>query len=1029
MTTLMKRSLRSVLALPAVFALLLFTGIFASPALAQSAQTWLPVKEFDANQAVYLDPGLKNHRSYPVSLNGLEDKLKAQGQTHGLKFYFVMTEQGNETNPTSSKFAVWKLDELAAMVAGKLPADDYVLILLVRSSSDPNKFSFAANGGNRLQQYGLTGSYFSQSGSPLNANRSIYLPNDPGGFGNAVAAGVNQAVSQHFTDLERQEEQRKLDEERRKQEELKRIEQEKQRAIDAENRRIAHEAFMKALPGYLLWYGTPSVILLALLIMLILYRRLRSDVQKLVASWREKITTSSDMYLRLEKGYFGFLQHQAAWQEKFRGNTAIKFKKAVTDFANYSARQIAANRRFQEAEKLFESSRYPFALFGKLGRVRALLTTQTIVITGEELPLELASLYGGLVTRQEYTPDAVLAEMEKLFDVTNRALAEIKQAFDGAAQNKLDIEALDTAIAGIKKELEAAGLNFSPYADRYTGLLQGKKAFLAILDSDPLDAFKGSEEVERGFESLKAALKRAIAIQESFTTTETAIGKAKTRVNEVRSTGADYRYPVESDTTPRAVIAFRLAEEGGNPDTLTGEADEHLARARQACLNAQLDKAESERSEAEKAAQAAIDLVASILDAKLYVEKQVVPVKTNLTRLRGELPAATTAVTQLKAEFLAKNFPGEPEKLDGANKVADSTDAELAKVKKAYEDQRYLAARKLLTAVGGNIQQSIDKLVEIHARLAKLRELKDHARKIVTAAEGLASTLVDKLDSNSFTTSAATDRAYAQQKPVLEAQRRDVDKDITDWVAAAASADVLLAALQSVDRAIDEEKAQYNNAVSAIAALTTATGAAERSVRDSDTRQPARDKLAEANQALGKLEKDVKVEKSDWASIARRATDARSTAGEAKSLAEADKKAADAARSAISSARSNINSTQTSYGHGVFADLSSANSYLGQAERALSSGDYEGASRLAKKASSAADDAESSARARVAAIIAELERQRRERERQERERREREDRERREREERNRRNDDFGGSGRSGGGSWGGGRSGGGGDF
>ncbi|MGD9681099.1 MAG: hypothetical protein AB7W16_07945 [Candidatus Obscuribacterales bacterium] len=1025
----MKRSLRSVLALPAVFALLLFTGIFASPALAQSAQTWLPVKEFDTNQAVYLDPGLKNHRSYPVSLNGLEDRLKAQGQTHGLKFYFVMTEQGSETNPTSSKFAVWKLDEFAAMVAGKLPADDYVLILLVRSSSDPNKFSFAANGGNRLQQYGLTGSYFSQSGSPLNANRSVYLPNDPGGFGNAVAAGVNQAVSQHFADLKRQEEQRKLDEERRKQEELKRIEQEKQRAIDAENRRIAHEAFMKALPGYLLWYGTPSVIFLALLIMFFLYRRLRSQVEKLVASWREKITTSSDMYLRLEKGYFGFLQHQAEWQEKFKGNTAVKFKKAVTDFANYSARQIAANRRFQEAEKLFESSRYPFALFGKLARVRTLLTTQVIVITGEELPLELASLYGGLVTRQEYTPDAVLTEMEKLFDVTNRALAEIKKAFDGAAQNKLDIEALDTAIAGIKKNLEAAGLTFDPYADRYTGLLQGKKAFLAILDSNPLDAFKGSEEVEQGFESLKADLNRAIAIQQSFTATETAIGKAKARVTEVRSTPADYRYPVEKDSTPRARITFFLAEEGGNPDTLTGEADEHLARARKACLNARLDQAESERSEAEKAAQAAIDMVASILDAKLFVEKQVVPVTTNLTKLRGELPAATTAVTQLKAEFLAKNFPGEPEKLDGANKVADSTDAELAKVKKAYEDQRYLAARKLLTAVGGNIQQSIDKLVEIHSRLAKLRELKDHARKIVTAAEGLASTLVDKLDSNSFTTSAATDRAYAQQKPVLKAQRQDVDRDITDWVAAAAAADALLAALQSVDRAIDEEKAQYNNAVNAIAALTTAIGTAERSVRDSDTRQPARDKLAEANQALSKLERDIKVEKSDWANIARRATDARSTASEAKNLAEADKKAADAARSAISSARSNINGTQTSYGHGVFADLSSANSYLGQAERALSSGDYEGASRLAKRASSAADEAESSARARVAAIIAELERQRRERERQERERREREERERREREERNRRNDDFGGSGRSGGGSWGGGRSGGGGDF
>ncbi|MBZ0189985.1 MAG: hypothetical protein K8F91_27320, partial [Candidatus Obscuribacterales bacterium] len=143
----------------AVLAIVFLAGVFATPALAQSSQTWLPDREFNPDQAVYLDPGLKNHPRYPVSVNGLEAKLQAEGKTHGLKYYFVLSEQGPESNPTSDKFAVWKLDQFAAMVASKLPADDYVLILLIRSNADPNKFSYAANGGNRLQQYGLTGSY------------------------------------------------------------------------------------------------------------------------------------------------------------------------------------------------------------------------------------------------------------------------------------------------------------------------------------------------------------------------------------------------------------------------------------------------------------------------------------------------------------------------------------------------------------------------------------------------------------------------------------------------------------------------------------------------------------------------------------------------------------------------------------------------------------------------------------------------------------------------------------------------------
>jgi uncharacterized membrane protein YgcG len=1019
-----------------LLALIMMVVAFVTTGGAQAADTWLPKSEFRADRSIYLDPTLSNHSQFPVSLPGLEAKLQGLSSTHGLKFYFVMTQQGTETNPTSDKFAVWKLDQFVAMVQSKLPADDYAVVLLVRSNADPSKFSFAANGGNRLQQYGLTGSFFGSSNSPLNANQSIYLPNDPAGFGNAVAVGINAAVTEHFAAIKRQEAWRLQQIENDKQAAIRQAEQRRLQVI--EDARLAQEAAERnaAIQFYLMVGGPPGAILIILGIMFIMYRSRKAATDKLVATWRERMTASSTNYQRLETGYFGFLTHQAAWQEKFKGTTAAKFKVAVTDFANYSARQLAANRRFLEAEKLASGARYPFALFGTFSKVNLLLTQTSIKITGQELPLEMASLYGGLVEEKEYKPEEVLAEMEQLFDKTNKALAAIKGAFDGAAQNKKDIDVLDASVVGLKPDMQTVGLNFDPYETIYKGLVEGKTAFLAILDSNPLDAFAGSEKVEAGFEALKATLLRAIGIQKSFADTDKAIGKSTTRVATVRGQVVDYKYALTGKELRELAsgATFLLNEENGNPDNLLADANDHFVKAKAACLAGELDKADGEKAKAEKAAADANALVDAIFAAKALVEKQLVPVRTSLGKLQGDIPGATTAVTEIKAEFLAKNFPGEPEKLDNANAVSESTEAELAKVKKAYEEQRYLAARKRLETVGGDIQNATDDLVEIHSRLAKLRELRSHSRKIVQQSADLSAALATKLATNSFTTSQATDQAYQRQMPVLGIQQIDVVKDITDWPAAADSADKLLAALKAVDKAIDDEKAQHANAVAAIDKLSAAINEAASYVRGADTRRPAQDKLANANNALATVGASAKRAKSDWASIARQATEAKSMAVEAKNLAIADKEAADTARSAISSAKSNIGSTPTSYDRGVTADLSGAWSQLRSAESSLSSGNYEQATTQARSASSAADSAQRSAESRVAAILAEEARKRREEE-------ERQAAARRaaaaaaaaaeasRRRSSSNSGGGFSGGGRSGGGSSGGGRSGGGGSF
>src|SRR5262245_29316508 len=95
--------------------LVLLAMLFASPAMAQNAQTWMPAPTaFDPAKHCYLDPQLANQ----VNLSGCEQKLKDEGQSYGYQFYFIVTVKGSEPNgsTTGQKFGAWKLDQYVGKV-------------------------------------------------------------------------------------------------------------------------------------------------------------------------------------------------------------------------------------------------------------------------------------------------------------------------------------------------------------------------------------------------------------------------------------------------------------------------------------------------------------------------------------------------------------------------------------------------------------------------------------------------------------------------------------------------------------------------------------------------------------------------------------------------------------------------------------------------------------------------------------------------------------------------------------------------
>ena len=155
-------------------------------------------------------------------------------------------------------------------------------------------------------------------------------------------------------------------------------------------------------------------------------------------------------------------------------------------------------------EKLFKGGIFPGV--SKFDACVKALTEDTVTVTGDDIPLEEATLFGGLVEETTYTPDELLAAMDELFTKTNKALSEIVNAFSGAEQNRKDIEALLAGIEEIVPRLEAAELTFAPYETKLAGIKKRQGQFLAILASNPLKAFANSEVVEADTEILKADL-------------------------------------------------------------------------------------------------------------------------------------------------------------------------------------------------------------------------------------------------------------------------------------------------------------------------------------------------------------------------------------------------------------------------------------------------------------------------------------------------------------------------------------------
>ncbi len=530
------------------------TLTFSSQAFA--ADTWLP--RFNQSQHVYVEPALIGSSTAPVNVSGLEQELVQLGQKHNLQIFFVMAERGSE-NIDNAQFGAAMINRVLAQWQGAngFPSDNYVLITVYRlPGGDWQKTARGGNLGPRIVNLGLSVSQFQDI---MNGQKSRLGNNDVKGYVRNVVGTINSTIDQRIADAANAEQRRQQEAAQR---ERDRIAQE---AADREDA-IRSAEQMKTVVTVVTYGGPPLVILIVLGVLFFITRRKRTEAEGLLNRFRKDAQNLGARYTELEDGYLGFLDSNKGWDKVLKNRSLTDFRAAVTLYSQLTGAKLAFSGRFDTAEAAFNGNKSPFT-WGGYNKTIELLTVAEITVTGAELSADQRTLFGDTVETKTYQLGTLMSEMEGVYTNCRGKLSALKTAMHKVRENKADIERLIGEVEAVKPSLAEAGLVFDPYQKGMDELTTARDAFIAIMNSDPLEASDNSQSVEDGVTAVKAALSRAIALKQSLSTTAAQIEAATKKVAETRGKPADYNYPEAGIKLPEdRPVNLLLAEQDGNPD-------------------------------------------------------------------------------------------------------------------------------------------------------------------------------------------------------------------------------------------------------------------------------------------------------------------------------------------------------------------------------------------------------------------------------------------------------------------------------
>ncbi len=443
----------------------------------------------------------------------------------------------------------------------------------------------------------------------------------------------------------------------------------------------------------------------------------------------------------------------------------------------------------------------------------------------------------------------------------------------------------------------------------------------------------------------------------------------------------EHRKALSRNIAARRAEGWLLQEPNATPDAMLALAGEELEQALEQLRAGDDGAAEARLHEITALLERTDALVQSITEARLYCEVELSRRREEIARLQAHLERARLADWALRDEFAPSCWEKVANQTEPAARRIRSFAPEVDRAAElcSFSTQHFLCARAVVEALARAQGDTEQALAAVEARRDTLRAVRTEVQEQWPATETACRSLEKFLEAHRHQARRTARDQYGLALKSLTGGRQAQGGDPPDWVrahtdmlAAQARAAQGLAAAQS-DLAAWKEAQRRVEVAERQAAETAAS--LDRAAED---RPVCGQRLEEARALLGRACAGLEQAGGNWEELGGLAQRAAEEAAAALEMAQADVDLARRVQAELAAAEDRLRACDRYFGHGVRAQMGSAQARLADARHGLSSRQYEEALRLVALAVSAALSAEEAARAQATRIEEDLERQRRE---------------------------------------------------
>lgn len=697
----------------ALFAVLLVSA--GGTAFAQQV-TGLAFPPFNPNQHVYKSRPIANTPGYDVNINGLDQRImsaasglrSSNGRTPQVYELIVKEPDGGiNARVPGGAVAATILGTYRNKAAAVWPDDDFILLVLTRSNSNPNDWYVGVRVGTAFAPY----ISLPQIGNILSSDMPTLRSGDVQGFSEQVVRDVSHFIGNQAS-----------------------------AGNPVRTAPITHApvntAPVQEAPSKPFPWGT---VFLVLIIGggivgggIFLFGRSRklSELKEQLANARAKTDPAfknlNGCVATIQNNYGGMEQGTKSYA---KGSESDRdYQNALTLWAQFRAQINAAKER----QAAIDSAANGASLFNVAGleTAIALATSTAVEVSSKALDPSEVSLLGGLVNKQTMSFPQLISTMATEFDTVNSTFAALFKAVSTAQDNASTIKTDLTDISAAKTTLEAAGLSFAPFQAQYDEIAGSTDALLKKVGTDPKGALAESETQKSKVEALRKALDKAVELKKGVVEVSAAIETERKSVATVRATRVNPKFGGASDAT------FALSEEGGNPDGALAQADAQL-KALSAALDAgKVPEAEAAKDAALAAVASSHATVQAVLDAKAKVESDLPAIQAS------QEPGFAAGFSAISALYTQQRFIEAAagvvtfQEIAAAGSKRDQVKASLAqndRITSGATDASFASAEKALVVVVDSTRVGNANWLAVEAAAKTAAEGFDHVQTAINA--------------------------------------------------------------------------------------------------------------------------------------------------------------------------------------------------------------------------------------------------------------------------------------------------------